>query len=276
MEEEEKKGVANYSQNAHDNQTDSESSSLLSLKSPLVRQREANRDLVSVYLRYAEQHESRSLHSSAVLLYKKCLSSAVSCGDLRSEGIATYRLGMACAASGDRSQSIDYQQRYLNICRECKDEIGEGEACAALAESFRELGEIKLAISYLEKYYAIAVKNKLLLQQAQACGSLGAIYSRANANSTSSANSGENETETDSDPSHPASHSIAVNYFEKAFEIAKTVGDRKLIDSARINLGMARGNLSMNKFMGVVKGDLPSLLNWKTRRIPFKEAKRNE
>lgn len=53
---------------------------------------------------------------------------------------------------------------------------------------------------------------------------------------------------------------------------APSVGDRKLIDSARINLGMARGNMSLNKYMGVVNDNLPALLNWKTRRQAFKQV----
>jgi hypothetical protein len=31
------------------------------------------------------------------------------------------------------------------------------------------------------------------------------------------------------------------------------VGDRKLVDDARIKLGMARGNMALNQFFGVVK-----------------------
>ena len=51
-----------------------------------------------------------------------------------------------------------------------------------------------------------------------------------------------------------------------------SVGDRTLIDSARINLGMARGNMAMSKYMGIVNDNLPALLNWKTRRQQFKQT----
>ena len=64
-------------------------------------------------------------------------------------------------------------------------------------------------------------------------------------------------------------HDKAVSFFEQAFELARSVGDRKLLDAARINLGMAKGNLAMGNYMGVVKSDLPALINWKTRRINF-------
>lgn len=208
----------------------------------------ANQQLVEAYRRYAEEHERKDDSHTAVLLYKRCLAAAQEAGDLRSEGLATYRLGVACANLGDRNESIEYQQKYLHICKRIGDQLGEGAACAALAHSFKELGQTDLAVSYLEKYQAIAQRNKQSVAQAEACAALGSIHS----------NGGE--------------HHQAVHCFEKTFDIARTVGDRKLIDSARINLGMARGNLSLENYMGVVQGNLPALLNWKTRRQAFKQT----
>lgn len=205
----------------------------------------ANHQLVEAYRRFAEVHEKKSDDSEAVALYKKCLTAAADAKDLRSEGLATYRLGLACAASGDKTASIEYQQRYLDICKRTSDMLGEGSACAALAHSFRDLKETVLAIRYLEKYLNIATRNKQSVAQAEACAALGAIYSE------------EGE------------HEKAVTFFEKTFEIARSVGDRKLVDSARINLGMARGNMTMGNYMGVVTTDLPALLKWKTKRVNF-------
>lgn len=124
--------------------------------------------------------------------------------------------------------------------------IGEGAGCHALACSYRDMGDKKSAISYLEKYHLIASRNKQQIGCAEACSSLGQIYSEE------------------------GDHVTATSYFEKTFEIARSVGDRKLIDAARINLGMARGNMAMGKYMNVVKHDLPALLNWKTRRAAVK------
>jgi tetratricopeptide (TPR) repeat protein len=200
---------------------------------------------VEAYRQYAEDHEKKSDDQEAVSLYKKCLTAAADAHDLRSEGLATYRLGLACAASGDKTASIEYHQRYLEICKRIGDQLGEGQACAALAHSFKDLGDTKLAIRYLEKYLDIATRNKQSVAQAEACAALGGIYSE------------EGE------------HDRAVTYFEKTFEIARAVGDRKLVDSARINLGMARGNMTMGSYMGVVTDNLPALLKWKTRRTNF-------
>lgn len=210
-----------------------------------TRLQAANHQLVEAYRRFAEEHERNGDNDGAVSLYKKCLTAASDAKDLRSEGLATYRLGVACGAAGDKTASIEYHQRYLEICKRIGDQLGEGAACAALAYSFRDLGDTKLAIRYLEKYLDIATRNKQSVAQAEACAALGSIYSEQN------------------------EHERAVSYFEKTFEIARSVGDRKLVDSARINLGMARGNLSMGNYMGVVTENLPALLKWKARRVNF-------
>jgi tetratricopeptide (TPR) repeat protein len=205
----------------------------------------ANHQLVEAYRRFAEEHERKQDHDQAVAYYKKCLTAAADANDLRSEGLATYRLGVACSAVQDKTASIEYHQRYLEICKRIHDELGEGAACAALAHSFKEMGDIKLSIRYLEKYLDIATRTKQAVAQAEACAALGSIYSEQ------------------------SDHDRSVQYFEKTFEIARAVGDRKLIDSARINLGMARGNLTMGNYMGVVNDNLESLLKWKTSRSNF-------
>lgn len=158
----------------------------------------ANQQLVEAYRRYAEEHEGRDDHQTAVLLYKRCLQAAQEAQDLRSEGLATYRLGVACAALGDKNASIEYQQKYLHICKRLGDQLGEGAACAALAHSFKELGQTDLAVSYLEKYQSIAQRNKQAVAQAEACAALGSIHSTG------------------------GDHHQAVNFFEKTFDIART------------------------------------------------------
>jgi hypothetical protein len=56
--------------------------------------------------RFAEEHERKDDWPASVLLYKKCLQAASESGDVRARGQATYRLGVACAAMGDKAQVI--------------------------------------------------------------------------------------------------------------------------------------------------------------------------
>lgn len=189
--------------------------------------------------------KKKNENETAAALYKKCLTAAVDARDLKSEGMATYRLGIVCGAIKDTTASIEYHQRYLEICKKIGDQLGEGAACAALAHAFKDVGDLKLAIRYLEKYLDIATRNKQPVAQAEACSALGTIFSETN------------------------EYEKSVQYFEKTFDIAKNVGDKKLTDSARINLGMARGNLNMVHYMDTVIENLPALLKWKTRRVNF-------
>ena len=66
----------------------------------------------------------------------------------------------------------------------------------------------------------------------------------------------------------------AVQYLERYFELARSIGDRQLIDKARTYLGIARGNSVLPAFMNVVTNDLDALLRWKNRRTPFTESVR--
>ena len=64
----------------------------------------------------------------------------------------------------------------------------------------------------------------------------------------------------------------AVQYLERFFELARSIGDKALLDKARTYLGIARGNSVLPSFMNVVTNDLDALLRWKNRRTPFTEA----
>lgn len=63
--------------------------------------------------------------------------------------------------------------------------------------------------------------------------------------------------------------SQSVTYFEKFFETARTLNDRRIVDAARFNLGVARGAVRMGKYMDLVNTDLPKLIQWKNARAPF-------
>ena len=70
----------------------------------------------------------------------------------------------------------------------------------------------------------------------------------------------------------------AVHFFERNFEISRSIvasgkGTRKLVDNARVNLGMSRGNAQIGTYMNVISYDLSGLLLWKNRRLEFDDRK---
>jgi hypothetical protein len=64
----------------------------------------------------------------------------------------------------------------------------------------------------------------------------------------------------------------AVMYFEKVFEVARSVGDAAVLDAARYNLGVAAAAAAKDAYFATVDADLGRLLNWKSLRVPFAEA----
>ena len=141
-------------------------------------------------------------------------------------------------------------KNQLDICKELEDVEGQGSACSALAAAYQKLGENMKAIKYLEQFYEIGKETEDLSAQADACNNLGAMYNAR------------------------GNYEKAVKFFEKNFEIVRQlmtsdVGDLKLVDRARISLGMARGNEKMKAYIHVINFDSLSLLRWKAWRTNF-------
>ena len=61
-------------------------------------------------------------------------------------------------------------------------------------------------------------------------------------------------------------------YFEKFFEVARSIGDMRVLDVARFNLARARAAATRPALLHAVAHDLPALLNWKNLRVPLVEA----
>ena len=61
----------------------------------------------------------------------------------------------------------------------------------------------------------------------------------------------------------------AVELLEQHFDLARQLGNRKLIDSARVILGMARGMGKLDLYIKYINTDLDRLLKWKCRRVPL-------
>jgi len=106
------------------------------------------------------------------------------------------------------------------------------------------------SLQHMQRYLQLAQKSGKLMAQAEACCSLGVLYNQQN------------------------DYASAVQYLERYFELARSIGNRPLIDKARTYLGIARGNSVLPSFMNVVTNDLDALLRWKNRRTPFTESVR--
>mmetsp|Transcript_40527 Transcript_40527/g.49152 ORF Transcript_40527/g.49152 Transcript_40527/m.49152 type:complete len:413 (+) Transcript_40527:156-1394(+) len=204
----------------------------------------ANQNLVQVYKRQAEELEGSGNIDGSIEFYRKMMSVAQSAHELASEGLANYRIGIAYQKLDDPKKALDFHSEYLRLCKECGDKVGEGSACCALAQSHQDLGDVTSAISFLEQFLELS-KNGDPSNQARACCSLGVIYTRQK------------------------KYERAVTYFEKFFEVARSLNDRRMLDIARVNLGISRGSARTGRFMEVVSTDIHTLLQWKNVRMPI-------
>lgn len=106
------------------------------------------------------------------------------------------------------------------------------------------------SISVLQRYLDIAEKTENSKAQADACRSLGIIYNTQR------------------------EFKQAEKMFQKYYTITKTIvssgkGSQKLLDAARIYVGMAIGNANMPKYISAMETNVPALVDWKINRKPL-------
>jgi len=204
--------------------------------------------LTRVYQVLAENCEKEGRDSEASQLYERCKDCAQLSKDANLEGTAYHKLGLSKYKTGHYEQAIQLQQQYLDICRMQDDRVGESAARGALAHAYEATGSAQEAIKQLENLLHVASKAGELQAQANACLNLGVLYNGR------------------------GDHEKSVELLEQHFDLARLIGDRKLIDSARVVLGMVRGNGKLKTYIDLVNHDLEKLLKWKSKRATFDAA----
>jgi len=198
--------------------------------------------LTEVYQVLAEECEKEGRDSEASMLYERCRACAQLSKDANLEGTACHKLGLSKFKTGAHDQAVELQKQYLDICRMHDDRIGESKARGALAQAYEAMGLTQEAIKQLENLLNVANEAGELTAQANACLNLGILYN------------GRGE------------HEKSVELLEQHFDLARQIGDRRLIDSARVVLGMVRGNGKLKSYIQLVNHDLEKLLRWKSKR----------
>ncbi|CEM23234.1 unnamed protein product [Vitrella brassicaformis CCMP3155] len=201
--------------------------------------------LVEVYKVLAAKCEREGRYEAAAQSYERCVECARLSRDSALEGTACYNLGKAKLRLGSYHEAAALQQQYLDICRTHGDRVGESAARASLAQAQQALGNTQEAVRQLEQLLAVANEAGELDAQTGACLNLGLLYSQR------------------------AEYDKAVDLLEQHFDLARQLGDRKLIDSARVLLGVARGNGKLTPYIDVIGTSLDRLLKWKSRRVPI-------
>mmetsp|Transcript_37107 Transcript_37107/g.96272 ORF Transcript_37107/g.96272 Transcript_37107/m.96272 type:complete len:429 (+) Transcript_37107:207-1493(+) len=204
----------------------------------------AYQNLMHTYSEQARKYEAGGDMDASLEFLKKMLSCADKCAAMEDAAEANYRLGLCFQQMAQHEEALAYFKEFLRLCSAAGDKVGEGRAYCSIAKCLQSLGDRQGAIVNLEQYLDLS-KAMDPNGQARAFCLLGNILQQE------------------------GNYSGSVTYFEKFFEVARTLQDRQLLDTARINLGIARGMARMDGFMDTVSTDLSSLLQWKNIRLPF-------
>lgn len=198
--------------------------------------------LTQVYQVLAEGREREGRDAEATALYERCRDCAQLSKDAFLEGAACHRLGLSKYKTGRFDEAVELQKQYLDICRMHDDRVGESAARGALAQAYEAVGSTQEAIKQLENLLNVASEAGELRAQAGACLNLGILCNGR------------------------GDHEKSVELLEQHFDLARQIGDRGLIDSARVVLGMVRGSGKLKSYVDLVSGDLERLLRWKSKR----------
>lgn len=201
--------------------------------------------LTNVYLGQAEKLEKGGDGAGALDSYAKCLKSAERAGDVRVQAQANFRTGMLFYQRSKWPEAMFHLRQFLDKASALGDKAAEGTANTTLAQCLREMGDTPGAVQLLEDFLEASQRGQEQTGPAIACCTLGTMYY------------------------DQLDFSRAVTYFERFFEIARSLNDRRIMDTARFNLGVARGAARMSKYMSVVEGDLVKLLHFKNTRAEF-------
>ncbi len=249
----------------------------------------AYNQLKKTYTEYGELLESGGQVSDAITYHRLCLTAAEHTSDKTAEASAHYRLGRALVVlsdapgGGHAAEGKQHLSRSLALCTELGDIRGQGMAYSSLAAlsqkqqlllqqrgngggpaasaarsgggaaaRARHVGaadedDDDEALGHLKNFLRVSESTGNLEAQAEACHNLGAIYNRA------------------------GRFDRAVEFLEQNFRLCRQLVKEQgaktaVVDRARVNLGMAKGNQRLGRYMNVVYSDLKSLLYWKNSR----------
>jgi tetratricopeptide (TPR) repeat protein len=192
------------------------------------------------YGRMAEQAEAAGRQEEALEQLGRCLAAAEAGGDGARAGQVQQLIGLLLQRSGAWAEALGHHQQAAQTLAPLADHgVEAGRALCSAAECQQQLGQLEAAAGALESFLWLS-RSKDPEAAAGACCSLGAIYYQQR------------------------KWGPAVASFERFYELARGIGSGRMVDVARVNLGLARGAVRVARFMELVEGDLPALVQWKS------------
>eukprot|EP01064_Diplonema_japonicum_P004033 TRINITY_DN12663_c0_g1_i2.p1 TRINITY_DN12663_c0_g1~~TRINITY_DN12663_c0_g1_i2.p1 ORF type:complete len:403 (+),score=111.80 TRINITY_DN12663_c0_g1_i2:36-1244(+) len=204
----------------------------------------ANTNLIRVYMAVAGTLEVGGAYEESREYYEKAVNTANVNDDQDAEAEAFCKLGSITVLLGDLNKALEYQKRFLMVSKQMNSEQKECRAvreCATLQEKLKQHNE---AVLSLKRALEIAEDQEDLVGIGNACKQLGQLYTTLE------------------------EHIKAVHYYKECYRVAQVMGDPARIQTARIRVGLAEGNLRWGQaggagYVGMVSTDIQRVLGWK-------------
>eukprot|EP00761_Pharyngomonas_kirbyi_P000477 gb/GECH01000477.1/.p1 GENE.gb/GECH01000477.1/~~gb/GECH01000477.1/.p1 ORF type:complete len:481 (+),score=118.41 gb/GECH01000477.1/:1-1443(+) len=194
-------------------------------ESPHVK-KEAEKKLMGVYMKFAENLRQQGEIKKSMLFYDKCVDQARSCEDSKTEGEVSHKQAEIHQMLGDTHKAIESEMQYLGAAERSDNQKGVISAYMSLADHYEHLNDNPKATQYLERCMEMAEKETDEQDTVrQVCERLGVMYDKMK------------------------DYENSVKFLERSYELEKAYGGSDDVNRIGVQLGMARGNRDMNRVM---------------------------
>ena len=176
----------------------------------------------------------------------KALEMAKESQDKKLSGEASYTLGMAYQKNNQLDTALTHLFNFYESCQGDSNSEGIGRACDAIAKIYARQGNKEKSVEFLKRFVELTEKTGLEKEYCLACHNLGNVCNSV------------------------GNYDEATEYFSKAYNISRALGDPDSTNVNRVQYGIAMAHRMMGKFANhVVVGDktcMGRLVEWKSVR----------
>ena len=218
-------------------------------KAALADKERAERHLLRVCGEQAELARSRGDAPLEAASLERLLDTAKSSGKAEEEHQAYVRMGKSHMAAHKLTEALVPLSKALRVAQKLKNIRLEGAVHSLLAQCFEGLHRLDDAVAALKELRRLSREASGepaapdYQGLANAACRLGLIFYQR------------------------GQYADAVATFEEMYTTARRMKDARLLNTARVNLGAARGLAMRATYLGHVASDLGAVLDWKCARV---------
>lgn len=163
-------------------------------------------------------------------------------------------------------QAISYLEKFLDLSKNANPS-NHARACCSLGVIYSKQRKYDKAVKYFDKFFEVRVPHSIVSSSWLLCSSVHTHHPTVTSSIESLHSPRSWQAHDFSLLTCVPGDSVCVVC--ACSQVAKTLHDRRMLEVARVNLGIARGCVRTGRYMDVVANDLTSLLQWKNIRMPL-------